>query len=144
MKTFNSTDLKIVYGGVEITGLSAGQFIDISYDDDIYKYMNGVDGEVARVKSGKLMATVVIRLLQTSASNDVLSGFMIADIAGNIPQDLIIKDLSGTSIMTGVQSSIPKFANSGYSEDPINREWTIKVPRLLSFIGGNYSFFNLP
>jgi len=142
MKTFSSSELVVVYGATQITGWADGQYIDVSYDDDIYKYTNGADGEVARVKTGKLMATITLRLLQTSASNDALSGYLIADIAANAPQNFLIKDLNGSTIMDGPQSSIVKFPDYGYAGENVNREWKIKVPKLIGFLGGN--FYNIP
>lgn len=137
-RTFSINELIVVYGGIQITGFIDGEFITVSYDDEIFKHVNGADGEVARIKSNKLMATATIRLLQTSLTNDVLSGFLLADIAENITQLFIIKDLNGNTILSASQCSISKFSDVGYGTENVNREWTIKIPKLLGFVGGNF------
>lgn len=138
MRTYSSSELIVVYGASRLTGWADGEFISIAYDDDIFKYTNGADGEVARVKSDKLMATITCRFLQTSPSNDILSGYFLDDLANNAPQNFIIKDLSGTTILDGDQSSIMKLPDSGYGTENVNREWGIKVPKLVGFLGGNF------
>lgn len=137
-RTFSVNELVVVYGGVQLTGFIDGEFITVSYDDDIFKHVNGADGEVARIKSNKLMATAIVRFLQTSISNDVLSAFLIEDIANNVTQNFIIKDLNGNTILNASQCSIMKFSDVAYGTENVNREWSIKIPKLLGFVGGNF------
>ena len=79
LRTFGVNDLIAVYGGIRITGWADGEFMTIVYDNDVFTETNGADGEVARVKSNKLMATATIRLLQTSPTNDGFSAEHILD-----------------------------------------------------------------
>ena len=137
-RTYSVNELIVVYGGSRLTGWADGEFMTVNYDDDVFKYTNGADGEVARVKSKKLMATVTLRFLQTSPSNDLLSAYLIADMAANLPLPFIAKDLNGNTIMFCAQASVVKFADSSYGTENVNREWTIKCPILLGFLGGNF------
>lgn len=137
-RTYSVNELVVVYGGSRLTGWADGEFMTVVYDDDIFKYTNGADGEVARVKSKKLMATITLRFLQTSQSNDILSAFLIEDLALNVPQLFIAKDLNGNTILSSSQASIIKSADASYGTENANREWTIKAPKLLGFLGGNF------
>ena len=138
MRTFGVNELVVVYGGVRVTGWADGEFISVVLDSDIFTETNGADGEVARVKSKKLMATATLRLLQTSPTNDAFSAFLIEDIASNLTQPFIIKDLNGTTILDASQCYIKKFTDISYGTENVNREWTIKIPKLLGFVGGNF------
>lgn len=136
--TYGVNELIVTYGANRLTGWADGEFMTVSYDDDIYKYTNGADGEVARVKSNKLMATITLRFLQTSASNDILSAYLIADIDANAPQNFLIKDLNGETIMSSAKASIIKFPDFSFGTENSNREWQIKAPKLVGFLGGNF------
>jgi len=137
-KTFSVNDFIAVYGATQLTGFVDGSFITISYDADAFNYVNGADGEVARVKTKKLMATITVRLLQTSLTNDALSAYFFADFEGNATQNFILKDLNGNTILESSECSIPKIPDAEYGTEPTNREWTIKAPKLIGLLGGNY------
>lgn len=138
LRTFSINELIVVYGGVPLTGFAPGEFMTIEYDNDIFTQVDGADGEVARVKSGMLSATATLRFLQTSPSNDVLSAFLIEDIAINKTQLFIVKDLNGLTILFASQCYIPKSANPAYGTENVNREWRIKIPKMIGFLGGNF------
>lgn len=138
LRTYSVAELVVMYGGVRLTGWVDGEFMTIAYDDDIFKETNGADGEVARVKSKKLMATATLRFLQTAPVNDILSGFLLADIVGNITLPFLVKDLNGNTIAFAAQAYLKKFADVAYGTENINREWTMKLPVLDEFVGGNF------
>jgi len=137
-RTFSSADLIVTYGGDPISGWIDGEYLSVSYDADRFNETEGVDGEVARVKNNKTMATIIVRLLQTSPSNDVLTGYHLADVASNIPLPFIVKDLNGTTIFTGVKTTIKKIADFSFGAEATTREWTLKAASLVGFLGGNF------
>jgi hypothetical protein len=137
-RTYSSSDLIVTLGGDRIGGWIDGEYMTVSYDSDFYTYVNGADGEVTRVKNEKRMASITIRLLQTSPSNDVLSGYLNADLIANIPVPFVVKDLNGNTIFTGVQTSIIKTADFSFGTEGTAREWSLKAANLVGFLGGNF------
>lgn len=137
LHTFDISKYKFILGPVEITGFVSGTFVEISYDDDFYKSNQGVDGEVCRVRNNKFMATVTVTLQQSSRANDLLSGILLSDLAGNVAQPLVIKDLSGTTVAIATEAWIPKPPETAFGEECQERKWTIKCAKLDLFVGGN-------
>lgn len=138
LRTFDTAGLIITYGGDQISGWVDGEYLTIAYDDEFFKFSNGADGEVGRVKNNKRMATATVKLLQTSASNDVLSGYLLEDLDNNAPQVFLAKDLNGNTIFDGSDTTIVKFADVSYGVDMAAREWTLKIGTLIGFVGGNF------
>src|SRR6056297_3124698 len=95
IRTYAADQVRIVVGGVPISGLADGTFVSISRDEQAYNKTTGADGTTSRSRTGNRAGTIAITLQQTSPSNDVLSGFMLADEAsdqGVVP--VLIKDTS--------------------------------------------------
>ena len=137
-RTFSSSELIVTLGSDRLTGWIDGEYLTVAYDSDFYNFSNGADGEVARVKNEKRMATITARFLQTSASNDVLSAYLLEDLLTNSPQPLVIKDLNGNTILTSAQTTVMKPSDISYGVDATAREWTLKAATLIGFVGGNF------
>jgi len=136
-KTFNSSDLIVVFGALHLTGFSDGSYIEITYNNPWWTHKAGADGEVASVRSNRLDANVKFTLLQTSMDNDALMAFLLSDFTANTPLPLLIKDLNGLTLFECAKARIDKVPDTAYSTDPTDREWNIFCPRLIPFVGGN-------
>jgi hypothetical protein len=139
LHTFSINEFIFTFGTTIVSGFAEGTFVNITMDAPMWTAMQGTDGEVCRVLRNKTMATITLTLLQTSMTNDDLTALMQADVSGNIPEPLVIKDLNGTTVALAAQCWIEKYSNTGFGDTAQTREWTIKAANLELFVGGNYS-----
>jgi len=136
--TYSPEDVRIVMGGVLITGYADGTFITVSRDEQAYNKVTGADGKVSRARSANRSGTAVITLKQTSPANDILTGFMLADEAGDqgvVP--FLVIDGSGRTINGSSAAWVQQAPDQAFSKDIENREWTIDLSAVDMFIGGN-------
>lgn len=137
VKSFDPKQLAINCGGNPITGYAEGTFIDIERDEDAFNFTAGADGEGARAKINVQSATITLTLIQSSASNDILSAFALADEltnSGLFP--LLVKDNNGRSLYAAETAWVQKFAKSEFSNDVTSREWVIRTDKLKMLVGG--------
>lgn len=138
VRSYDPKQIIVTVGGVPLSGYTEGVFITISRDEDTWTKNVGADGLVSRVKTNNFTGTCVITLKQTSPSNDYLSSIIIADEITNtrlVP--ILIKDISGTSIYFSATGWIKKWADSGFSKEIGDREWTIDLSALDLYVGSN-------
>ena len=119
-----------------IPNIKCGKVIKV-YDGDTISGKDGVDGEHSRVVTKILSATLTITLLQGSSSNDALSALFLADVLGNVPYPIFLKDGSGRSVGACEAGYITKLADTPDGKEVQDRVWTIKCPRWDAFVGGN-------
>ena len=97
--TYASDEVRIIVGGVPISGLADGTFVSVARDEQAFTKVTGADGTTSRAKSANRSGSITLTLSQTSPSNDVLSALAVADEetgAGVVP--VLIKDGSGRSV----------------------------------------------
>lgn len=138
--TYDPSQVIIAFSGVPLSGFTDGTFCEIVRDEATWVKTVGADGIVTRGKTNNRSGTLTVTLKQSSPSNDVLSGFMIADELSNkgvFP--VIVKDLSGTSIYFAAQGWISAFANSTFGKEISDRSWIISLAETDIFVGGNSS-----
>lgn len=136
-KTLDPKKVLVIVGGVPMSGFADGTFITVSRDEDSFTKRVGSDGEVARIKNANTTGSIVMTLLQSSASNDVLSGFLVADElsgAGVVP--VLIKDLTGLTTIVTATAWVRKPADATFSKEVETREWTLDTGSMDIFTGG--------
>jgi len=137
-KTYAAKKVQLVFKGIPITGFMEDSFIEVDRNSDSFTLMVGADGEGARAASADKSAKITIRLLQTSASNDVLTASVISDELTNVGSGpLMIKDGSGRSLDSAAEAWVTKPAKKVYSKGIEGREWVLETDALLPFAGGN-------
>lgn len=139
-KFYDPDQVVVYFAGGLIQGFADGEFITVEMLSDGFGDVVGTDGEVARSKSNDRRANVVIKLLQTSASNLFLSGIHTADL--NAPNgagvgSLLIQDLQGNTLINAVSSWIVKYPAASFDRTAKSREWTIRCASLTVVEGGN-------
>ena len=138
VKTYDPKNVSVIYGGKIITGFADGTFITAERNEQAYTLKVGVDGEGARARNNNKSGKVSIVLMQTSSSNDDLSGFALADELGNAGvAPLYIKDHNGTTLVTALSAWIQKMPNMEDGKEIQNRTWVIETDELNMFVGGN-------
>lgn len=138
VRTYSPDQVHVIVGPSRLSGFTDGTFITVSMDGQAYQKRVGADGQVSRARTGDLAGTVQVTLLSTSASNDILSAFAIADETsdeGVFP--LLIKDSYGTTLIQTSSAWIQQKPDREFSNEVTEVQWTIDCVQLRSFIGQN-------
>lgn len=136
--TFDFKKLNVIFGVAQITGFAEGDALEVDEENDAFNSASGADGYVDRVKNSSNFLTITMRLRQTSPTNQVLSALHAADRAASTPLPLLIKDRSGTTLISAAHAWITKFPKSSFGNETKEREWVIKTgSQYIVNIGGN-------
>ena len=138
VKTYDPKKVHIIIGGFEMVGFVDGTFFTITMDDDAYSKVTGADGETSRAKNNNNGALATLSLQQTSSSNDVLSGFALADRLSNsgiVP--VVVKDSLGTTILFSAEGWVKRTPDAPFAKEISNRDWPFDLANVDTFIGGN-------
>src|SRR6187431_1712210 len=100
LKFWDPDQFDLIIGPFIVSGYAEGSGIEFEEDGDRFQVVQGLDGQVARSKKVAKVATFTVHLLNTSASNDVLSGLHVTDInapggAGVVP--IALRDKNGAT-----------------------------------------------
>lgn len=135
--TYDPKEVSAIVGGHIVDGYADGQFIEIQRDEDAFDLTIGSNGAGARAKSNNKSATVNIALLQSSDSNDVFSGFALADeLNGGGQIAFILKDNNGRTLCAAGTLWVQKFANVVFDRTIQSREWAFRTDEMQMFVGG--------
>jgi hypothetical protein len=138
VKNFDPSKVRITFAGSPLNGFADGTFITATRRNPTWDMKAGADGEVARSKSNDKTGSVVLTLLQSSQSNDILSALQLTDeLTGNGVGPILIQDLNGTTLVQGETAFIEKPADVTLSKEVEAREWTILVGELNMLVGGS-------
>lgn len=138
---YDPNEITIVVCGLPIEGGFADDtFVEVDQDSDDFSDVVGVDGDVTRSKTNDHRGTVTLTLMQSSASNALLSALNNIDKktsngAGVGP--LLIKDNQGTTLFAAEKSWIAKPPTAGFGKQAGPRAWKIRCADLQRFDGGN-------
>jgi hypothetical protein len=139
---YSPGSVDVSLGGRVIEGFADGTMVDVEFPSDDYERKVGTKGDVGIARIYDPTATVTIRLLQTSPTNDALSALrdagMSATSAG-FASALSIRDTSGTTILQG-KAWIQKRPNVTLSNTVEAREWVLGVVVSQATVGGNSQF----
>ena len=138
---YNPDQVLIYFLGQVLTGFADGSFITVSQMSPGFDDVVGTDGEVARSKTNDRRVKVVVKLLQTSLSNSVLSAAHQSDL--NSPNGLGVgtfkmQDLSSLgTIVEGQQAWVVQYPESDFDRKAGSREWEIRIASGNRFVSGN-------
>ncbi|MCP1404576.1 phage structural protein [Achromobacter insolitus] len=137
--TYAPGQVKIVMGAVALSGLAEDTFVTVAEIGEGISSVAGVDGEVARAMSRDSRLRITVTLLQTSASNDLLTAMHQADKAtdGNGAVPIAITDLRGRSLHASDSAWVVKTPDAGYARQVGSREWVIETGPAINVVGGN-------
>lgn len=126
-------------GGVPISGYANGEFLTIAYLNPAVEDEVGTSGEVSVSPSADLRADIQFKLMQTSDSNDYLSG--VANLQRRVKGvgmlALLIKDRNGRSVYQAANCWIREEPQVSLDRTPKERVWTFRCDALIRFDGGN-------
>ena len=140
VKNYDPKRVNVFFGGVPITGFADGSFISVTPSSQYWTKVSGADGEKARAKSNDNSHEVTITLMQTSQSNDYLSGILALDRASNAGKlPLTIVDLSGTTKMNWLNAWIRQPPDVDESKEITERAWVFDTGDIdIEVYGGNF------
>jgi len=138
VKDYDPKKVTINLGGHIAQGFADGSFVSISRNNQSFNLVSGAGGEVARAKSQDKSGTIELTLMQTSETNDFLSGKMIADegptSAGKFAFGLI--DANGTTVVAATEVWVQQPPTVEYGKELGDRVWTLEAGELLFNVGG--------
>ena len=138
VRTVDPKNVIVTIDGIPMSGYADGTFLEITADTQQFTKVVGADGTTTRVKSNNYGGVLTLTLSQSSPSNDVLSGLLNADRAANLGIfPILIKDLSGTTLIFSATGWIQQFPDSAWGTDINNRAWSIDLADIDILIGGN-------
>lgn len=140
-RTYNSDKVIVTIGGIPISGMADGTFIEISPMADAVTSQSGADGEIARAISTDRRHSVTLTLQQTSISNLALSTLFELDQAsqGGAMAPILVQDLSGTTVFGVAQAWIKRPPNIVFSKEVESRQWQFETGRpSVYLVGGNF------
>lgn len=140
IKSYDPSDVSMFYGPIEMQGFAQDAAISMEHDEDDWTHVVGVDGEGTRSKTSITSATVTVSLMQSSAVNVLLSAERQLDIStpggtGGLP--VLIKDNSGTTILSAESAWIQKPPTAEFNREASTREWVFKLDSVIALHGGN-------
>lgn len=135
--TYDPSNIKMVWGGIIISGYADGTFVHVERASDSYQKVVGAGGEVMRTRLRDASGAIKFTLMPTSQCNDSLSAVAAQDDADNtgvLP--LSIEDINGTTLLSSAHAWVKKTADVDFGKEPANREWTLECDVLNMFVGG--------
>jgi hypothetical protein len=140
VRTYDPKQIIVTFGGIIFSGFAEGTFLQITRSGEMFVKQKGADGSINRTNKNAFDFTVTVTLQQTSITNDLLSGVMVADQkfnTGALP--LIVKDLRGTTLFFAPQAWIESDPEDEYSDEATGREWVLATGIAEKFTGGSLS-----
>tara|TARA_R110000787_G_scaffold129434_1_gene241257 strand:- start:151 stop:579 length:429 start_codon:yes stop_codon:yes gene_type:complete len=136
--TFDFRDLIVNFGGINITGYAEGDAVEVSEENDAFNSVSGADGYVDRVKNNSNFLNITLRIRQTSPTNQLLSAAHNADRLAGVVLPILIKDVSGTTLITASAAWVTRHPSITYGNEAKEREWSIKTGSVYAInLGGN-------
>lgn len=138
MNTYDSKQVVVIVGGVQISGFAPDTKVIVRRNTDAWTLQMGADGEGTRSKSNDKSGQIEIQLQQGSQSNAYLSNLALADElsnAGVVPT--MVKDNLGKSLHVAEQTYVKKITDAEYGREAGTRVWILETDSLQNFVGGN-------
>lgn len=127
----------VTVNGFPITGKASDEFLTIEQNEDQATLMIGADGEGAVARSKNKSAKITIKVMATSAANDILNAAYQAWEAGGFVSVIFVKDLNGRSLHLAERAWPVKAPTVAYAAGVGEREWVFETDRLQTTMGGN-------
>lgn len=138
--TYSPEDIQILINEYVVTDLAQDSFVEINRNSPNFQHVPGIRGKGSRKHLRDKSGTIILRILQTSNTNNVLSTIARVDQetqAGVLA--LTIRDLKGDSSFQFLNCYITGEPNIVYSgSSTVAREWIINYEYVSDYyVGGN-------
>lgn len=137
--TYDPKLVIVNFRGHTIQGYSDSTHIEVDRDEDAMSAKAGNDGEVVRSVNNNKMGTITVRLLQSSASNQILSAMAAEDeLFGTAIGPAQVQDMRGTTLEFAAESWIRKVPKSDFAKEAGEREWVFGCANLKRNVGSGF------
>lgn len=137
MQTYDPGQIVVSFSGNLLTGL-AETFVSAERSEDAWSLAVGADGKATRVRNRNQSGEVTITLQASSPANDILTALAKADeLSGIGVAPLFIKDLRGTTLVSGPRAWIKKMPSVEFGKELSDREWVFGCDPLDINAGGS-------
>lgn len=123
--SYSPNDVAVLVNGTPLSGFAEGDLVTFAYDTDAAIMKQGADGNAAvSVLRGQRMATLTIRLMQTSLGNNFLSGLLFAQQNGTgVFASVAVLNTQGGELIQIPRGVIGKEPDRNYSAEVGASEW---------------------
>jgi hypothetical protein len=128
-----------VFGSIDVVdGAVEGEFLGVAMDNKRWSIEGDRAGNATRVKNNRRTGTVTITLSASSPTNAVLSALaQVDDGTENVVGLLLIKDLSGTTLIEADGAFIEDIPDLGFGSDRGSRVWVFRCASVTKYVGGH-------
>ena len=117
---------------VTMEGFADGTFITVNRNNPNWSVMSGASGETARARSNDLTGTVELTLMQSSASNNILSAFLTADEATNSGKfSFYMEDGASGTVISAAEMWVQQAPTVEFGKELGDRVWTLETGQLV-------------
>lgn len=137
-KDYDPTKVTVLIGGLyTVEGFADGPFITASRTNQTWNLISGASGEHSRSKSQDKSGTFELTLMQTSATNNILSQYMLLDEnSGQGKFPIIILDAAGKTVVESTQAWVQQPPSVEYGKELGDRTWTLEAGSIEFYVGG--------
>lgn len=121
-KQYDPKQVSLSIGTHTVQGYADGTFANWESNREDEALTVGADGEGATARSNDESGRLTITILQTSISNDILTGFR----NGRTRFPVLMKDSNGTTVLAAAIAYIVTRPGVEFSNEITNREWIIE------------------
>ncbi len=123
---------------IRFLGYMDGEFIECEFNSDSVTHHVGADGNVTYVLNADKTAKLMLRIVQGSETNDLLSQFVPDARRGYMPTGVIsFQDLDGNSVVHDANSVIVKMTPIKFGKEIVAREWHFTLADAEIVAGGS-------
>lgn len=135
MPKYDAAEVSVEVGGRLITGFDDGDFVNVTYNNDLWTTKVGADGEGVQSKSNDLSGQIVITILPTSPSNALLTALLEA-LVNKGPFPVVVRCPNTGSVHVTEAARVKKIPDANYAKEASNRAWTLEAIRIdTSYLG---------
>lgn len=129
LKKYNPKKINGGWSNIPFLGYMDGTFVEIEFAEDAVTTHVGSQGDVSVVLNANRMATVTVTLIQGSPTNEALSKLVPDARANRLPTaPFSLKDLNGTTLVSGKDAFIRKTAKIEFGKSITGRQWVFVIP----------------
>ena len=139
-KYWDPDQVDVIIGGFTMSGFADNSMIEFEEDGDRFNEVDGVDGTLTRSKKIVRKATLTVHLMNTSNSNDVLSGLLATDLATPGGAGVVagmIRDKNGATLYLIPKMWVMGLPKDEMSDKATDRAWKVRCTQYVPFLGGS-------
>ncbi len=138
--TYDPKKVVCSFGGIVLTGIKDGTFIEVERHEDTFTPVVGSSGEESWTKSANRSGKITITLMSTSQDNDAMNAVLQQDeLLGTGVRPFFLKELNGTTICHAPNARISKPPKIERAKEQGGTEWVIVTTNLEMQAGGIFA-----